>query len=136
MPGVSEATSTYSASAIPSTMRAVVCYAPYDYRLEVVSVPKPGPAEILTKVELCGICMGDVKTFHGAPSLWGDAQQPQYVKPPVIPGHEFVGQGGCAGAGHGEAWRGGGRSRHLGADRTLLAMQVLHQRPLLDVREA
>jgi threonine dehydrogenase-like Zn-dependent dehydrogenase len=92
MPGVSEATSTHTASAIPRTMRAVVCYAPYDYRLEVVPVPTPGPEEILTKVELCGICMGDVKTFHGAPSLWGDAQQPQYVKPPVIPGHEFVGR--------------------------------------------
>lgn len=77
---------------IPDTMRAVVCYAPRDYRLEEVSVPRPGPNEILTKVEMCGICMGDVKTFHGAPSLWGDAQQPQYVKPPVIPGHEFVGR--------------------------------------------
>ena len=77
---------------LPETMRAVVCYAPHDYRLEQVRVPRPGPEEILTKVELCGICMGDVKTYHGAPSLWGDAQQPQYVKPPVIPGHEFVGR--------------------------------------------
>lgn len=77
---------------IPNTMRAVVCYAPHDYRLEEVPVPRPGPGEILTRVELCGICMGDVKTFHGAPSLWGDAQQPRYVKPPVIPGHEFVGR--------------------------------------------
>ncbi len=77
---------------IPQTMRAVVCYAPHDYRLEQVPVPRPGPHEILTKVELCGICMGDVKTFHGAPSLWGDTEQPQYVKPPVIPGHEFVGR--------------------------------------------
>ncbi len=79
-------------SKMPSTMRAVVCYAPGDYRMERVPVPVPGPQEILTKVELCGICMGDVKTFHGAPSLWGDAEQPQYVKPPVIPGHEFVGK--------------------------------------------
>lgn len=79
-----------STGAIPKTMQAVVCYAPQDYRLEVVPVPVPGPEEILTKVELCGICMSDVKTFHGAPSFWGDKDQPRYVKPPMIPGHEFV----------------------------------------------
>ncbi len=86
-------------STLPKTMKAVVCYAPYDYRLEQVPVPQPGPNEILTKVELCGICMGDVKTFHGAPSLWGDKEQPQYVKPPVIPGHEFVGRVVALGSG-------------------------------------
>lgn len=40
---------------IPSTMQAVVCHGPEDYRLEQVPVPTPGPDEILTKVELCGI---------------------------------------------------------------------------------
>lgn len=75
---------------IPKTMQAVVCYGPEDYRLETVDVPVPGPEEILTKVELCGICMGDIKTYRGAPSFWGDAEQPRYVKPPMIPGHEFV----------------------------------------------
>jgi threonine dehydrogenase-like Zn-dependent dehydrogenase len=89
---VADRPTSAQATSLPRTMRAVVCHAPYDYRLETVPVPVPGPEEILTKVELCGICMGDVKTFHGAPSLWGDAQQPQYVKPPVIPGHEFVGR--------------------------------------------
>ena len=64
---------------IPKTMKAVVCYAPNDYRLEEVAVPTPGPNEILTKVELCGICMGDVKTFRGAPSFWGDAEQPRPI---------------------------------------------------------
>ena len=78
------------AEGIPKTMQAVVCYGPEDYRLEEVAVPTPGPDEILTKVELCGICMGDVKTFRGAPSFWGDDEQPRYVKPPMIPGHEFV----------------------------------------------
>ncbi|KVE43594.1 MDR/zinc-dependent alcohol dehydrogenase-like family protein [Burkholderia sp. BDU5] len=78
------------AGALPATMRAVVCHGPEDYRLEQVPVPKPGPDEILTEVELVGICMGDIKTFRGAPSFWGDAVQPRYVKPPMIPGHEFV----------------------------------------------
>ncbi|KGS29000.1 dehydrogenase [Burkholderia pseudomallei] len=76
--------------ALPTTMRAVVCHGPQDYRLEQVPVPKPGPDEILTQVERVGICMGDIKTFRGAPSFWGDAVQPRYVKPPMIPGHEFV----------------------------------------------
>ncbi|CAJ9698154.1 MDR/zinc-dependent alcohol dehydrogenase-like family protein [Burkholderia pseudomallei] len=76
--------------ALPATMRAVVCHGPQVYRLEQVPVPKPGPDEILTQVERVGICMGDIKTFRGAPSFWGDAVQPRYVKPPMIPGHEFV----------------------------------------------
>src|SRR5699024_4638303 len=75
---------------IPKTMQAVVCYAPGDYRLEEVDVPTPGPGEILCRVELVGICMSDVKVYHGAPSFWGDDTQPRYVKPPMIPGHEFV----------------------------------------------
>ncbi|MFT0169543.1 MDR/zinc-dependent alcohol dehydrogenase-like family protein [Paraburkholderia mimosarum] len=78
------------AGALPDTMRAVVCHGPEDYRLEQVPVPIPGPHEILTRVELVGICMGDIKTFRGAPSFWGNAIQPRYVKPPMIPGHEFV----------------------------------------------
>ena len=81
-----------SSTTIPATMAAVVCYAPGDYRLETVPVPRPGPHEVLTSVEAVGICMGDIKTFHGAPSFWGDAQQPRYVKPPMIPGHEFIGR--------------------------------------------
>ncbi|WP_028231255.1 MDR/zinc-dependent alcohol dehydrogenase-like family protein [Paraburkholderia mimosarum] len=78
------------AGALPDTMRAVVCHGPQDYRLEEVPVPIPGPHEILTRVELVGICMGDIKTFRGVPSFWGNAIQPRYVKPPMIPGHEFV----------------------------------------------
>lgn len=84
--------SAAGASAIPTTMRAVVCYAPGDYRLETVAVPRPGPLEVLTRVEAVGICMGDIKTFHGAPSIWGDAVQPAWLKAPVIPGHEFIGR--------------------------------------------
>ncbi|GAA3334204.1 hypothetical protein GCM10020331_101250 [Ectobacillus funiculus] len=43
------------------------------------------------KVEACGICAGDLKAFEGAPSFWGDAAQPAYIKAPMIPGHEFIG---------------------------------------------
>lgn len=58
-------------TAIPTTMSAVVAYAPGDYRLEEVSSPEISAGEILIKVEACGICAGDLKAYHGAPSFWG-----------------------------------------------------------------
>ncbi|MBM3495001.1 MAG: zinc-binding dehydrogenase [Armatimonadetes bacterium] len=80
------------AERIPSTMRAVRCCGPGDYRLEQVAVPAPGRGEVLIRVEACGVCASDVKCFGGAPLFWGDANRPAYVEPPVIPGHEFVGR--------------------------------------------
>lgn len=77
---------------IPEKMKAVVAYAPGDYRLEEVAVPKIDDEEILVKVEACGICAGDIKAFHGAPSFWGGEGQPPYIKSPMIPGHEFIGE--------------------------------------------
>lgn len=76
---------------LPLTMQAVVAYAPGDYRLEEVDVPKVGEGEVLIKVEACGICAGDLKAYEGAPSFWGDDTQPAYIKAPMIPGHEFIG---------------------------------------------
>ncbi|MEN1969867.1 alcohol dehydrogenase catalytic domain-containing protein [Lentibacillus sp. N15] len=72
-------------------MKAVVAYAPGDYRLEEVPVPTVDKDEILIKVEGCGICAGDLKAYDGAPSFWGDDKQPPYIKAPMIPGHEFIG---------------------------------------------
>ncbi|HUC94038.1 MAG TPA: alcohol dehydrogenase catalytic domain-containing protein [Paenibacillus sp.] len=77
---------------VSEKMRAIVAYAPGDYRLEEVPVPKPGPGEMLVKVEACGICAGDIKAYTGAPSFWGDETQPAYIKAPMIPGHEFIGR--------------------------------------------
>ncbi len=77
---------------IPEKMKAVVAYSPGDYRLEEVAVPKIDDEEILVKVEACGICAGDIKAFHGAPSFWGGEGQPPYIKSPMIPGHEFIGE--------------------------------------------
>ncbi|MBB6451391.1 2-desacetyl-2-hydroxyethyl bacteriochlorophyllide A dehydrogenase [Geomicrobium halophilum] len=77
----------------PNKMKAVVAYAPKDYRYEEVNTPKiENQKEIIVKVEACGICAGDIKAFEGAPSFWGDEIQPSYIKAPVIPGHEFVGR--------------------------------------------
>ncbi len=111
MTSVLESPRTMRTPELPATMKAVVCYNPGDYRLEEVPVPVPGSDEVLTKVEACGICMGDVKTFHGAPSFWGDATQPRYVKPPMIPGHEFIGRVVTADPG-GVAGGSGARRRH------------------------
>ena len=83
--------STTSSGPLPETMRAVVAYAPGDYRLETVPVPRAGADDIIAKVEACGICAGDIKSYVGAESFWGGGGQPAYIKAPMIPGHEFVG---------------------------------------------
>jgi threonine dehydrogenase-like Zn-dependent dehydrogenase len=76
---------------LPKTMRAIVAYAPGDYRLETVPVPRAGADDIIVKVEACGICAGDIKSYVGAESFWGGNGQPPYIKAPMIPGHEFIG---------------------------------------------
>lgn len=78
-------------SNLPEKMKAIVAYAPGDYRFEMVDTPRAGEGEMILKVEACGICAGDTKAFAGAPSFWGLDGQPKYIKAPMIPGHEFVG---------------------------------------------
>lgn len=73
------------------TMKAVKAYAPKEYRLEDVPVPRLAPGEVLMKVAACGICGSDIHCFHGAPSYWGNDSMPRWVKPPFTPGHEFSG---------------------------------------------
>ena len=72
---------------LPDTMKALVAYSADSYVLET-AWPRPvaGPGEIIIKVEACGVCAGDVKAKHGADRFWKD-----FIIPPVIPGHEFVG---------------------------------------------
>jgi threonine dehydrogenase-like Zn-dependent dehydrogenase len=76
----------------PETMQAVVCRAPQDYRLERVPVPRVGTGEVLVRVKAAGVCASDVKCFLGVPRIWGGEGFPAYLKAPVIPGHEFVGE--------------------------------------------
>ena len=78
-------------SSIPEKMKALVVYAPGDYRLEMVDTPRATGGEIIVKVEACGVCAGDLKTYTGAPSFWGGDGSPAYIKAPMIPGHEFCG---------------------------------------------
>ena len=86
---------------LPKTMPAVVCLGPKDYRLEEVPVPQAGPEEVIIKVSQVGICASDLKCYLGAALFWGDAHREGYCQPPVIPGHEFVGEVVALGAGAG-----------------------------------
>ncbi len=76
---------------LPSTMRAVRCVGPEDYRLQELPVPAPGPNEVLIRLDACGICASDVKCFIGAPLFWGDQYRKPYVQAPVTAGHELIG---------------------------------------------
>jgi threonine dehydrogenase-like Zn-dependent dehydrogenase len=77
---------------LPKTMQAVVCHGPHDYRLEEWVVPQPAPGEVVIRVKSVGICASDLKCYTGAALFWGDAHRHGYCQPPVIPGHEFVGE--------------------------------------------
>lgn len=77
---------------LPKTMKALVAYGKGDYRFEPnYPTPECGPDDIIIKTEGCGVCAGDLKCQHGAAMFWGDETQPSWVKPPFIPGHEFLG---------------------------------------------
>jgi len=77
---------------VPKTMKALVAYGKGDYRFEAnYPAPECGPEDIIIKTEGCGVCAGDLKCRHGASMFWGDDNQPAWVEPPFIPGHEFLG---------------------------------------------
>ena len=57
---------------VPETMKALVAYGKGDYRLELnYPVPECDPDDIIIKTEGCGVCVSDVKCYHGAPMYWG-----------------------------------------------------------------
>ena len=73
------------------TMKALRMYAPYDFRYEDVPIPEIGDDDILVKVTACGICAGDIKTYHGGQRVWGTTPENAYIEAPCIGGHEFHG---------------------------------------------
>lgn len=74
-----------------STMKAVVCHGPKDYRLERLPIPDVGAGELLLKVDAVGICASDIKCFEGAAKFWGDEHRPAWAEGGAIPGHEVAG---------------------------------------------
>jgi threonine dehydrogenase-like Zn-dependent dehydrogenase len=85
-------------------MPAVVCHSLRDYRLEEMPVPQAGPGEVIVRVEQVGICASDLKCYLGAAMFWGDERRAGYCQPPVIPGHEFVGEVAALGEGAAEKY--------------------------------
>lgn len=77
---------------LPSTMRAIVCHGPRDYRHETIPVPRPQVGEILLRVEAVGICASDLKCHDGAAKFWGDESRPAWAESEVVPGHEIAGR--------------------------------------------
>lgn len=77
---------------IPSAMKALMCHGPKDYRYEEVPVPAIGEDDVLVRVEACGVCAGDIKSYNGAAMFWGDGDVlPRWNDPPCVAGHEFIG---------------------------------------------
>jgi threonine dehydrogenase-like Zn-dependent dehydrogenase len=89
---------------LPKTMQAIVCYGAEDYRYQEWDVPQPEHEEVVIRVQSVGICASDLKCYQGAPLFWGDQHRQGYCQPPVIPGHEFVGEVVALGAGAGEKY--------------------------------
>src|ERR1700751_6028502 len=68
---------------VPSSMFAMVLAKPRTPLSPVqVPIPKPGPGEILVKVEACAVCRTDLHVVDG------ELPEP---KLPLVPGHEIIG---------------------------------------------
>ncbi len=74
-------------------MKAVVKTAPEAGAVEIEDrdVPTPRPNEVIIAVKAAGICGTDRHIFHWDPSV-------QFMKPPVVFGHEFCGHVAAVGA--------------------------------------
>jgi len=69
---------------LPETMRAMLLDAPgRPLRLARLPVPRPGPGEVLLRVEACGVCRTDLHVADG------ELPEP---KLPLVLGHEIVGR--------------------------------------------
>jgi propanol-preferring alcohol dehydrogenase len=78
---------------IPTTMRAMVLTAPHrPLSLQQRPVPRPGPGQVLIRIEACGVCRTDLHIADG------ELPQP---KLPLILGHEVVGTVVAGGPGAG-----------------------------------
>jgi threonine dehydrogenase-like Zn-dependent dehydrogenase len=68
-------------------MKAAVYHGPRNITVESVPAPEPGPADVVIKVDYCGICGSDVHSYKAG----------MYVNPGQVMGHEFVGRVAAAG---------------------------------------
>jgi threonine dehydrogenase-like Zn-dependent dehydrogenase len=80
-----------STAALPDEMKCFICRSKGEYGIGSRPVPDVGEGEVLVRVLAVGICAGDDRT-------------PCYVEPPMIQGHEFVGEVIKLGQGAGEMY--------------------------------
>ncbi|MDQ3856802.1 MAG: alcohol dehydrogenase catalytic domain-containing protein [Chloroflexota bacterium] len=66
-------------------MRAVVIDGPGEAHLTELDPPVPGPDEVLIRSFAAGICGSDVELYQGT-------RPAEYVRYPVVPGHEWAGR--------------------------------------------
>lgn len=69
-----------------TTMQLARVHGPVDVRLDEVPVPKPGPRDVLVRIEACGICGSDLG-YIAQGGLGGSVPLDQ----PLPIGHEFAG---------------------------------------------
>ncbi|MDB1087738.1 alcohol dehydrogenase catalytic domain-containing protein [Streptomyces sp. ACA25] len=74
------------------TARAVVVDGPGRHRLVTAPAPVPGPGEVRVTVHAAGICGSDRELYDGN-------RPAEYVRYPVVPGHEWSGTVDAVGAG-------------------------------------
>ncbi|WP_234196389.1 MDR/zinc-dependent alcohol dehydrogenase-like family protein [Pseudacidovorax sp. NFM-22] len=79
------------AGAAPS-MQAAVLAEPGRFAVAQVARPRPGPGQVLLRLEGCGVCASSLPVWEGRP--WFD-----YPLPPGAPGHEAWGRIEAVGAG-------------------------------------
>jgi threonine dehydrogenase-like Zn-dependent dehydrogenase len=72
-------------------MQALVIEKPGTARLDDVPRPQPGNDEVLVRVIQAGICGSDVEILNGT-------RPAEFVRYPVIPGHEWVGEVAASGS--------------------------------------
>ncbi|HRG72376.1 MAG TPA: alcohol dehydrogenase catalytic domain-containing protein, partial [Thauera aminoaromatica] len=79
----------------PAGMRAMQLERPGEaLRAVHLAVPRPGPGQVLLRVEACGVCRTDLHLIDG--------ELPDPVLP-MIPGHEIIGRVVELGEGVGDA---------------------------------
>lgn len=66
-------------------MRAARLYGVRDLRVEEVADPTPGSGEALIRIEACGVCPSDIRSYTGARAGTGAVALPR------TPGHEWAG---------------------------------------------
>ena len=70
-----------------SLMRALIIDAPRSARVRAVSVPAPGPGQVLVDVRRAGICGTDVELFTRELPYFDQGKSSF----PLCPGHEWCG---------------------------------------------